>query len=132
MSRKRKNYVDDFASMGKNDTFGMIYEGMVLSKAYKKLPIGAKHFYTLCRVQAQSKRGKSCLWKHGQEYGITYNKNDFVFPSSHLALYGIDRANAKRYFDDLEKAGFIVKKENNKVRWRTNVYSFSDKWAKSV
>ena len=132
MSRRRKKYVDDVASMGKDDTFGMIYEGMCLSKAYKALPIGAKHFYTLCRVQAQSKRGKSCLWKHGQEYGITYNKNDFVFPSSHLALYEIDRANAKRYFDILEKAGFIERKEKNKVRKKVNVYSFSDKWAKSV
>ena len=129
MARSKKaKYVDCYASIGNNDTFGTIYDGMCKSHAYKNLSLGAKQFYILCRVQSRSKLGRQCLYKHGAEYDRQYNDNDFVFPSSHLALYGVDRRNAKKYFDQLIKAGFIEKKESNNHRWKVNVYSFSMRW----
>jgi len=129
MSRAKKpKYRDVYASIGSKDYFGTIYDGMCRSEVYQSLSIGARHFYTLCRVQAKSSHGKSCLYKHGEEYGITYTEADFVFPASHLNMYGIDRSNACRYFKELEAAGFIEKKEKNKHMKRVNVYSFSNRW----
>lgn len=129
MSRSKKpKYKDLYASIGDKDFFGTIYDGMCRSKAYQSLSIGAKHFYTLCRVQAKSTHGKSCLYKHSEEYGITYTEHDFVFPASHLTMYGVDRSNASRYFKELEAAGFIDKKEKNKHMKKVNVYSFSNRW----
>jgi len=125
---KKQKYVDLYASVGKNDYFGTVFDGMCKSDAYKNLSLSAKHFYTLCRVQSQSKHGRQCLYKHSEESERNYNDNDFVFPSSHLKLYGIDRGNAKRYFDELIKAGFVDRKECNKVRKKMNVYSFSNRW----
>ena len=125
---KKQQYKDFCASAGSNDYFGTLYDGMCRSKAYQSLGIGAKHFYTLCRVQSRSKQGRACLYQHSTEYGITYTENDFVFPAEHLKMYGIDRSNANRYFGELEKAGFITKKEKNNHIKKVNVYSFSDKW----
>lgn len=126
--QKKPQYKDCFASAGEKDYFGTIYDGMCKSTAYQSLGIGARHFYTLCRVQARSTHGKACLYKHGDEYGIQYNEHDFVFPAKHLEMYGIDRSNASRYFKELEAAGFITKKEKNKHIKKVNVYSFSDRW----
>lgn len=128
MGRRKKKYRDVFASVGNNDYFGTIYDGMLQSKAYKSLSIGAKQFYTYCRVQSQSTHGKRCLYMHGKEFNDTYSENDFVFPASHLALYGLDRSNAFKYFKELEQAGFIDKKEKNKHIQKVNVYSFSNRW----
>jgi hypothetical protein len=129
MSRSKKpKYKDPYASIGDRDYFGTLYDGMCRSKAYQSLSIGAKQFYTLCRVQAKSTHGKSCLYKHSEEYGITYTEHDFVFPASHLNMYGVDRSNASRYFKELEAAGFIDKKEKNKHIKKVNVYSFSNRW----
>lgn len=129
MSRSKKNkYRDYFASSGDKDTFGMLYEGMCKSEAYKSLPISVRHFYDMCRVQAKSSRGKACLYEHGKEVGVTYSDNDFVFPASHLQEFGYDRSNAHKYFDVLVAAGFIDIKENNQHRKKVNVYSFSSRW----
>ncbi len=129
MNRSKKpKYKDLYASIGDKDFFGTIYDGMCRSKAYQSLSIGAKQLYTLCRVQSKSTHGKSCLYKHSEEYGITYTEHDFVFPASHLKMYGVDRSNANRYFNELEAAGFIDKKEKNKHMKKVNVYSFSNRW----
>lgn len=128
---KKQKYNDPIASISGKDYYGTIFDGMCKSNAYKRLSIGAKQFYTLCRVQSRSSHGKACLYKHGSEYGITYTENDFVFPSSHLELYGYDRSNAGKYFKELIAAGFIVKKEGNKTIKKVNVYSFSDGWKKN-
>lgn len=132
MSRSKKiKYKDSRASNGNKDYFGTVYDGMLKSRAYKKLSIGAKQFYTYCRVQAKSSHGTSCLYKHGAEYGISYNDSCFVFPYTHLAMYGIDRSNACRYFKELEAAGFIKKVESNKTIKKVNVYEFVDGWKNS-
>ena len=132
MNRSKKpKYKDSRASINGKDYFGTVYDGMCRSKKYRNMTIGAKHFYTLCRVQAKSTHGKACLYKHSNEYGITYNENCFVFPSSHLAMYGVDRSNACRYFKELEGAGFIKKIESNKHIKKINVYEFSDGWKDS-
>lgn len=131
MSRNKKQYVDRYASAIVNDRFGTVFDSMCKSDSYKRLGLGARHFYTLCRVQAQSKEGRACLYKHGEDYDRMYTERDFVFPAAHLKEYGIDRSNAHRYFDELEAAGFIVKKEQNKFMKKVNVYSFSDRWKDS-
>lgn len=132
MSRgKKPKYKDTFASVKGEDYFGTIYDGMCKSNKYKQLSLGARHFYTICRVQARSRHGKSCLYKHGDDFGIKYTENDFVFPASHLKMYGYDRSNAGKYFRELMAAGFIVKKEGNKTIKKVNVYSFSDGWKKT-
>lgn len=128
MARNKTKYNDIYASIGSNDKFGTLFDSMCRSKAYQSLSIGAKQFYTLCRVQAKSKQGLSCLYKHGNEYNIQYSENDFVFPASHLAIYGVNRSNANRYFNELIARGFIDKKEKNKSIKKVNVYSFSNRW----
>lgn len=128
MSKNRPKYNDKYASLIKGENYGTIFESMCLSAAYQSLGNGAKQFYTMCRVEARSKQGGACLYKHSNEYGITYNENDFVFPSSHLRKYGYDRSNASHLFDELEAAGFVIRKEKNKHIRKTSVYSFSEKW----
>ena len=129
MSRgKKRKYKDLRASVSGNDYFGTVYDGMCRSKAYRNLTIGARHFYTLCRVQARSTHGRACLYKHAEEYGLTYGEHCFVFPASHLAMYGIDRSNACRYFKELEAAGFIKQVESNKAVRKVSVYEFSSGW----
>ena len=126
---KKSNYHDVNASIGNKDFFGTIYDGMLKSKEYQSLSIGAKQFYTLCRVQSQSPQGTSCLYQHNIKYNRNYEKSkDFVFPASHLLAYGIKRQNALKYFKELEAAGFIITKERNQKQKIVNVYSFSDKW----
>lgn len=131
MGRRKLRYKDPAASIGEKDNFGMIYDSMCKSKAYKTLSLGAKHFYTLCRVQSQSAQGRACLYKHREEENSIYTERDFVFPAKHLAIYGVDRSNANKYFKQLEAAGFIEVKENNKHRKKVNVYSFSARWKNS-
>lgn len=125
----KKNYKSDYnASVGKDDKFGMMYDGMAKSEAYQKLKCGEKLFYIICRIQARSKQGTTCLYKHSAENGKNYSENDFVFPAEHMELYGYDRSNGGKYLKALVEAGFIEEKENNKHRYKVNVYSFSSKW----
>lgn len=133
MSRRRKKprYTDINASIGSNDYFGTVFDGMFQHPQFQKLTCGARLFYCYCRVQAKSEHGRSCLYQHGKEFGITYTDADFVFPAKHLEMYGYDRSNATRYFKELENAGFLTKKEKNKHMKKVNVYSFSDRWKNS-
>lgn len=129
MGRKKEKFKDIKASCKTVDTFGTVFESMCKSEAYKGLTIGAKHFYTLCRVQSRSKTGRSCLFKHQQVYGINYNPEIyFVFPAKQMEEYGEKRQNGHRYFKELEQAGFIEIAENNSHIKKVNVYKFSDKW----
>ena len=130
LGKKKSDYTPDYnACVGKHDKFGKIYCGMLESEQFKSLTIGERLFYVTCRVQANSEKGRQCLYKHGADYNREYNhETDFVFPSSHLKKYGIDRCNASRYFRRLAEKGFIEIKENNKIRKCVNVYSFTDRW----
>lgn len=125
---KKAKYRDRMASLVDADTFGTLYDSMLKAESFQNLPIGAKFFYVCCRVQAQSKAGKQCLYKHAEENERKYNENYFVFPAEHLRLYGIDRSNARRMFDQLEKAGFVKKIESNQHQKKVNVYAFVDDW----
>ena len=126
---KKDKYLDRNASINDKDFFGTVYDGMMQSQAYRSLSIGARQFYVLCRVQAQSTHGTASLYQHGQRYNREYNKNvDFVFPEKHLMLYGMKRQNAHRYFIELVNSGFITIREQNQKQKMPNVYSFSDKW----
>lgn len=129
MSRGRKKYKPDlYASSGIDDKFAMVYDGLYRSRQFLALDLGTRHFYTICRIQAKSKQGTSCLYNHGKEDGETYSENDFVFPAKHMKIYGYDRSNGKRYLEKLIEAGFITKKEQNNHRKKVNVYSFSAEW----
>lgn len=128
MSRKKTYKVDFNASTGGDDRFGVVYDGMMSSDAFKKLSCGLRLFYIACRVQAKSKQGTSCLYKHGQESGTVYDENCFVFPASHLQRYGYDRSDGNKYLRGLIAAGFIKKVESNKSRFKVSVYRFSSQW----
>lgn len=127
---KKKKYNPDFnACIGKHDSFGMIYGGMLKHEAFQKMSAGLQMFYVRCRVHANDEKAKRCLYKHAAEYQREYDyKTDFVFPATHLKEYGIDRSNASKMFRELQDRGFIVIKESNQHCKRPNVYSFSDKW----
>ena len=88
MARKTKSkYKDRNASATNSDNFGTIFDSMCKSNVYKALSLGARHFYTLCRVQARSQLGRACLYKHGKETGREYDpEKHFVFPARHQEL----------------------------------------------
>lgn len=126
--RKKEKYWDYNASIEKGENYGTLFPSMLKSEQYKSLTIGERHFYNICRVHWQTKECQQCLYNHKQEFGTDYTKECFVFPSKHLKRYGIDRANASRYFDKLVQKGFIEKVESNKSIQKVNVYKFSRKW----
>lgn len=130
MGRKKHKFTaNPNVSTGPNDTFGMIYDGLIQSEQYKRLSLGVRDFYIKCRVQSASKHGRSCLFKHSEETGATYDiDNDFVFPAKHMQMYGIDRSNGQKLMNELISAGFIEIKEKNKHMYKVNVYSFSGRW----
>lgn len=129
MSRKKKFDLDATASCGNKDYFGTMYDGMCKHEAYKSLPIGARQFYVLCRVEAMS-QGKACLFKHAQQSGREYGRDCFVFPATHLEAYGVSRGNAHKLFKQLVDAGFIKVIEDNSKRRDVNVYEFVTDWKK--
>lgn len=133
MGRKRKDrFKDANASVKASDYYGTIFDSMCRSGAYQRLSVGARQFYTICRVQARSKAGRACLYAHGNEFGNTYNPDTyFVFPAKHQEAYGYDRRNGNHYLQELEKAGFIKKIESNNHIKKVNVYKFIDEWKNS-
>jgi len=115
------------------DSFGMIYDSMLRSNAYKNLTLREKHFYTICRVYARTEKANQIKYNFQKECRkfnpkITFEDIDFCFPETQLKRYGIDKSNASKMFDSLEKNGFIVRKMKNKDRQKMNVYSFSNNW----
>ncbi len=130
MSKKKHSLFQDFfASAGADDRyFGMIYPGQLQHPKFLALSPGAKYLYVTCRAQARSKAGKAVLFKHREEFGRQYPESAFCFPSSHLEKYGIGRANASRWFRELEAAGFIRILESNRHQRHCNVYAFSADW----
>lgn len=130
-SKKHKRYSDIFASSaGEKDNYGTMFESMLTSNTYKALSIGAKHFYTLCRVQAQSESGRRALYKLAEyeQRKQPYPQHFFVFPASHMRKYGVDDANGRKYMRELIACGFIVIKEDNSQRRIATIYAFSDLW----
>ncbi len=128
-SRKKQRFNDYSASLDKNDNYGTMFVSMCQSKAFQSLTCGAKNFYVLCRVQAQSEQGRRCLYRHADSEGKKYISGiDFVFPAKHQKAFGIANSNGSRYFKELIKKGFIELKEQNKHRHKPNVYTFSTKW----
>ena len=133
MARKKQYKPDIYASTGNRDTFAMIYHGLITSDAFQSLTCGEKMFYVICKIQSKSRRGLECLYKHGKEEGVQYNTDqDFVFPAEHMKEYGYDRSNGGKYLNALIKKGFIKRKEQNKHRYKVNVYSFTDEWKKDT
>ncbi len=129
-NHKKNKYSDYFASTEVNDNFGTIFDSMCKCKKYQELSIGAKHFYTLCRVEWKSELGRQSLYKFRREHGIEDKgkDNEFVFPAKHMKMYGVDRSNGSRYLKQLKEAGFIGIASFNKSRWKENVYYFDSKW----
>ena len=122
---------DLYASADTKDVrFGRIYPGQLQSEAFKKLPLGTRYFYLLCRAQEQSDEGRRSLYKHAAEYGREYPEGCFVFPASAAAEYGFDKGNASRHLQRLAEAGFIKIIEQNGPRHIINIYRFSDEWRK--
>ena len=110
------------------DTFATVYASMLESPQFQSLSLSGKYTYLLCRAQLTSRQGRSCLYNHAKETGVTYPTNCFVFPAKHAELYGVHRQNLGRNLSELIDRGFIRKYEDNKSQWKVNVYQFSDKW----
>lgn len=127
---KQNTKFRDYLATGGGGNYGIVYEDMAKSEIYKSLNIGAKQFYTVCRIHARTKASTQCLYKHAKEDCEKYNSSYFVFPMKQLAEYGYQRQNAKKYFDELIQKGFIERVESNAHRYKVNVYRFSDKWKK--
>ena len=130
MTRQKKPVTTDLYSGSETgEPFGRMYASVMKSDKYKNLSLGARNLYACCRAHAATKESRQCLFKHGKESGNKYIVGrDFVFPAAQLENYGIERANASRWFDELERAGFIERRERNKNMCRVNVYSFSARW----
>lgn len=126
-SNAKYTYANINARIG-DSTFGIVYESMLKSEAYKSLSAGEKIMYVCCRTQATSKDSKMCLYNHAKEFGTMYSDNDFVFPATHMEKYGFDRSNGGKLLNSLIAKGFLDKKEANKPRKKVNVYSFSSRW----
>ncbi len=130
MGRRRTRSVDFTACIGSSDTrFGMLYVSMLKHPRYISLSPPAKQLYTLCRAQWSSKEARACLYKHAQEHGLEYPEECFVFPAKHQREYGINSpSNFNRAMKELISAGFVERYEENKHRWKVNVYRFSTGW----
>ena len=128
MAKKTTPKADPTASTDPYGTFAMVYETMLLHPSFQKLSPGAKNYYLLCRAQATSKKGRACLYKHGDAEGKTYSENCFVFPSAHQKRFGVHRGNGRRYMNNLIEAGFVECIEMNQYRHKPNVFRFSTKW----
>jgi len=126
----KEKYKPDYnASKNNEKCFGSIYSSLAQDKAFRELSIGTRYFYFICRVQANSQKGRRCLYNHAKEWNKTYSHlTHFVFPDKHLREFGYNRSNACKYFKELEAAGFIKKIEDNRFNHRVNVYAFSSKW----
>ena len=125
---KQNTKYRDYLATGGGGNYGIIYEDMLKHPVYKSLSLGAKQFYTICRIQARSKASTQCLYKHGVETGVEYDTSCFVLTSKHLEQYGYRRNHSTRYFNELIEKGFIERVENNAHRHKVNVYRFSRKW----
>ena len=130
MGGRKTQYKDYYASTGtdQRDSFGTLWDSMVTSGQFKRLSLGARFFYALCRVQWKSAQGRAYLYQHAKEESKTYREPCFVFPAAHMEVYGIQRQNGARYIRELVQAGFIDVEEQNGHRRKPNVYAFSDKW----
>ena len=130
MGSKRKSTPDYNASLNPNgDKFGRIFVTMARDPGFMSLSLPAFKLYTILRVHAASAENRKCMNLHGKETGQEYDYDNFIFPPSHQALYGYkDRTNVKKYMDELIKAGFIRKIEDNRHRFTATVYAFASGW----
>lgn len=139
MAKKKseKNY-DNTASTTNEDTYTMLFDSMIKSRAFQELTPNGKVMLLYCRNQKTCKNGRACLYELAKERAKIHKDDTlinkymtepfFVFPSKQLEIYGIDRRNASRYFKELENKGFIKKIECNKGRYKVNLYKFIDAW----
>lgn len=126
---KRKSTPDYNASLKTGDNFGRVFVSMVRCPGFLSLSLPARQLYVILRVHAASSENRKCIYMHEKETGQGYNYDNFIFPPAHQALYGYkDRSNVKKYMDELIKAGFICKVEDNHHRFAATVYAFASGW----
>ena len=128
MGRKQK-YTDTTAYCIANDAFAPVYNSLLMHPNFMRLKPAVRYMYICCRVQSHTKDGRACLFKHSQDTYTQYNAEQFfVFPAKHMLKYGVDRSNGRKWIAELIQAGFIEEIEQNKHRYKVNVYRFSDAW----
>lgn len=129
---KSKTSYRDAAAMiesGDHKRYGTIGVRMMQSLEFRALTPGAQLMYMRCRCQSQSPEGRRCLYQYSKDVGMDYSPDRyFVFPSKHMAEYGVDRGNGSKWLKELINKGFLEMVESNKHRHKVNVYSFSTKW----
>lgn len=127
----KKSFRDPAAMIGPGDRgrYGTMGVEEMKSPQFRNLSVGAQLMYVRCRCQSQSPEGRRCLYQHSKDVGINYNPDSyFVFPSKHMAQYGVDRGNGSKWIKELIDKGFLERAESNKHRYKVNVYLFSTKW----
>lgn len=130
MGSKKNSTLDYNASLKpKEDKWGRIFVTMARDPGFMSLSLPAFKLYTILRVHAASKENCNCMKQHKIETGQEYDYGTFIFPPAHQALYGYkDRTNVKKYMNELIKAGFVRKVEDNRHRFKATVYAFSSGW----
>lgn len=120
-------YLNATKSSGK---FGYLFQDMLQAESFKRLSLGARYFYVLCRVHAKTAESYNSLKKHAESEGreTDYPEHFFVFPAKQIESYGYSRQNGGRYIKELVKGGFLDIAEQNKHRRQVNVLRFSDRW----
>lgn len=141
---------------GKRD-FAMIKANLLQAEGFQELSRPAQLFYLTCCAHKNTEMQRQCLYKTLEEYhalldddiskydlqleaGQVKNCKDdkmyFVFPSSHLKLYGISPQYASKYKKELIQKGFIRVVGNEKGKGKANmdfskritIYAFTTKW----
>ena len=131
MGSKKNNKNKDYkASLNPDrDSFGCVFVSMVRCPGFLALSLPARHLYMILRAHARSTENLRCIYQHNKDTGLNYEVDNFIFPPAHQALYGYkDRANVRRYMNELIAAGFIRKVEDNRHRFTATVYEFATGW----
>ncbi|MCR4751655.1 MAG: hypothetical protein K5852_05095 [Eubacterium sp.] len=139
--------------------FVMVTANLLQSEGFQELSRPAQLFYLICCAHKNTEMQRQCLYKTLEEYfnllddpkseydlkllsGQIKNRPDdkmyFVFPASHLKLYGITPQYASKYKRELIEHGFIRVVGNEKGKRcpnqdfskRITIYAFNTGWKK--
>lgn len=159
MAKKKPKIPPYLTGEGQAEGFVMLTADLLLSEQFQQLSRPAQLFYLQCAAHKNTDLQRQCLYKTLEEYysllgdpkseydlklmsgQIKNAKQDymyFVFPTSHLALYGISPQYASKYRKELIAAGFLRTVGNEKGKHcsnydfsrRVTIYAFSTKWKK--
>ena len=92
----------------KDGRFIQIGNSLFFSKAFQHLSYGSQTLYLTMALESGGRK-------------------DFIFPLKAATKYGFNSSSFRRYIDELEKSGFIIRTSLANLR-KPNEYSFSSEW----